>query len=120
MTNCTHEFCHCTYTLQVPLGSLVELILVDEGVTFDATHPFHIHGTDFRVVAMERLASTTTVEQIKAMDETGLIRRNLFDAPIKDTVAVPDGGYTIVRFMATNPGRIPFLFCRSVLEGHSN
>lgn len=77
-----------------------------EGVTFDATHPFHIHGTDFRVVAMERIASNVTVDHIKALDANGLIQRNLIDAPIKDTVAVPDGGYTIVRFVANNPGLI--------------
>ncbi|KZS15189.1 Laccase 2 [Daphnia magna] len=104
VVNCQQEFCDCTYTLQIPLGSLVELILIDKGVTFDATHPFHIHGSAFHVVAMERVASNVTVDQIKLMDQKGHIRRNLVDAPVKDTVAVPDGGYTIVRFMATNPG----------------
>jgi hypothetical protein len=44
------------------------------------------------------------------MDENGLIRRNLVDAPKKDTVPIPDGGYTITRFMATNPGRNVLLF----------
>lgn len=73
-------------------------------MTFDATHPFHIHGSAFHVVAMERIASNVTVEQIQVMDESGHIRRNLVDAPVKDTVAVPDGGYTIVRFIASNPG----------------
>ena len=55
---------------------------------------------------MERIASNVTVEHIKALDANGLIQRNLIDAPIKDTVAVPDGGYTIVRFLANNPGLI--------------
>lgn len=54
---------------------------------------------------MERVASNVTVDQIKYMDMNGLIKRNLVDAPIKDTVAVPDGGYTIVRFVASNPGK---------------
>lgn len=53
---------------------------------------------------MERVASIVTVDQIKTMDQDGLITRNLIDAPIKDTVAVPDGGYTIIRFVAKNPG----------------
>lgn len=130
VANCETEFCDCTYTLQIPLGSLVELILIDEGtikpschvmrnkintlfhsgVTFDATHPFHIHGSAFHVVAMERVASNVTVDQIKEMDRNGLIKRNLVDAPIKDTVAVPDGGYTIVRFVATNPGNFIIFF----------
>lgn len=55
---------------------------------------------------MERVASNVSVDQIRDMDENGQIRRNLIDAPIKDTVAVPDGGYTIIRFVATNPGSL--------------
>lgn len=74
-------------------------------MTFDATHPFHIHGSAFRVVAMNRLGTNTTVDFVKQMDTDGLIERNLVDAPIKDTASVPDGGYTIVRFIADNPGR---------------
>lgn len=55
---------------------------------------------------MERVASNVSVDQIRDMDENGQIRRNLIDAPVKDTVAVPDGGYTIIRFVATNPGSL--------------
>jgi hypothetical protein len=29
---------------------------IDEGVPFDVSHPFHMHGTSFYVVAMERHA----------------------------------------------------------------
>lgn len=60
---------------------------------------------------MERVANNVTADQIQAMDQNGFIKRNLVDAPIKDTVAVPDGGYTIVRFIASNPGdlTVPFL-----------
>ncbi len=38
------------------------------------------------------------------MDKRGEISRNLEDPPLKDTVSVPDGGFTIVRFHADNPG----------------
>lgn len=86
------------------LNTVVELILVDKGVTFDANHPFHLHGNTFRVIAMERLGNTTTVEEIKELDRKGLIQRKLSKAPVKDTVTVPDGGYTILRFHANNPG----------------
>lgn len=53
---------------------------------------------------MQRLGRNITLDQVKNMDANGKIKRNLVNAPIKDTVPVPDGGYTIVRFMATNPG----------------
>lgn len=33
VANCEKEFCDCTYTLEIPLGSLVELILIDEGMS---------------------------------------------------------------------------------------
>lgn len=32
------------------------------------------------------------------------IQRKLKGAPVKDTVTVPDGGYTVIRFVANNPG----------------
>jgi len=76
------------------------------GVPYDANHPFHLHGYQFRVVAMEKIGSTATVAEVKELDRQGLIRRKLARAPLKDTVTVPDGGYTIVRFHADNPGKM--------------
>ena len=38
------------------------------------------------------------------MDERGEIKRNLVNPPLKDTVMVPDGGFTVLRFLADNPG----------------
>lgn len=80
------------------------MVVIDEGVTFDASHPMHLHGYSFRVVAMEKLGLSTSLEEVKAMDEAGNITRNLNAAPLKDTVIVPDGGFTILRFEADNPG----------------
>lgn len=54
---------------------------------------------------MERVGKNVTVDQIKKLDSEGLIKRKLSHAPIKDTVTVPDGGYTVVRFHANNPGK---------------
>lgn len=53
---------------------------------------------------MERLGNHTTAEDIEKMNKNGLIKRNLQSAPLKDTVTVPDGGFTILRFLADNPG----------------
>ncbi|XP_015589578.1 L-ascorbate oxidase isoform X2 [Cephus cinctus] len=102
--DCDKDFCVCTHVLQVKLGNVVELVLVDKGFTYDANHPFHLHGHRFRVVAMEKVGKNVTVEEVKELDRKGLIRRKLDRAPFKDTVTVPDGGYTIVRFHADNPG----------------
>ena len=38
------------------------------------------------------------------MDNRKEIKRNLVNPPIKDSVVVPDGGFTIIRFLADNPG----------------
>lgn len=64
-----------------------------------------------------QLNSSTTAEEVKALDRSGLIKRNLNKAIVKDTVNVPDGGYTIIRFHANNPGtnyhiKRPFLQLR--------
>uniref|UniRef100_A0A1I8QBH6 Uncharacterized protein n=1 Tax=Stomoxys calcitrans TaxID=35570 RepID=A0A1I8QBH6_STOCA len=102
--DCRVEFCKCHHVLQVPLNAIVEMIIVDEGFTYDANHPFHLHGNAFRVVGMERLGSNVTIEMIKQLDRYNLLKRNLISPPVKDTVTIPDGGYTIIRFEAYNPG----------------
>nr|XP_053649016.1 uncharacterized protein LOC128700086 [Cherax quadricarinatus] len=73
-------------------------------VVYWANHPFHLHGHAFQVLAMGRLGENTTLRKVQEMDAAGLIERNFDRPPIKDTVTVPDGGYTIVRFIASNPG----------------
>lgn len=102
--DCKAKYCECTHRLKVALGDVVELILIDEGVIFNANHPMHLHGYKFRVIGMDRLNESTSLEEVKALDKAGQLRRKLTRAPLKDTVTVPDGGYTIVRFKADNPG----------------
>lgn len=80
--------------------------MIDAGFAFDANHPFHLHGHTFRVVAMEKIGSNVTLEEVARLDEQGYIKKNLEDPPVKDTVTVPDGGYTILRFRASNPGKL--------------
>ncbi|KAH8334541.1 hypothetical protein KR059_011251, partial [Drosophila kikkawai] len=102
--DCRTQFCKCHHVLQVPLGAVVELIIVDEGFQYYANHPFHLHGNAFRVMGLERLGENVTIEMIKQLDQFNLLKRNLVNPPVKDTVTIPDGGYTIIRFEASNPG----------------
>lgn len=41
---------------------------------------------------------------VKLMDKMGKLKRNFDAPPLKDTVIIPPGGYTILRFYANNPG----------------
>lgn len=60
------------------------------------SHPMHLHGYSFQVIDMgtrDQLANGTT----------GFT--NATHTPVlKDTVAVPSGGFVRIRFKATNPG----------------
>ena len=44
------------------------------------------------------------MEKIKILNEAGNITRNLDNPPLKDTVSVPDAGFSLIRFVANNPG----------------
>lgn len=60
---------------------------------------------------MEKIGKNTTVAEVKELDRQNLIHRKLKRAPLKDTVTVPDGGYTIVRFYTDNPGEMIHSAC---------
>lgn len=55
---------------------------------------------------MDRLGQSVDLDTVKALDKANMLKRNLTRPPIKDTVTVPDGGYTILRVHASNPGNI--------------
>ena len=111
------DFCQCTHLLQVELGDVVEIVLIDEGYAYDVAHPFHLHGFAFYIVAMERHGSNLshigpapgqgnwiTRDYVQELNKHGKIVKNLENPPSKDTVAVPDAGFTIIRFVADNIG----------------
>ncbi|XP_038051054.1 laccase-2-like [Patiria miniata] len=102
--HCEVEYCECTHVLEIKLGKVVELVLIDKGLVFDGAHPMHLHGYRFQVLAMDNLGDATSVEEVKRLDEAGNITRRYLNAPLKDTIPVPDGGYVVVRFKADNPG----------------
>lgn len=72
------------------------------------SHPFHLHGYSFVVVGTGR-SPDTNIKKINLkhaldLDRRGLLHRHFNLPPYKDTIAVPNNGYVIMRFRADNPG----------------
>lgn len=80
------RFKHCD-------DDVIQLVLQDTGTVTTENHPMHLHGYDFYVVAFgEGNYNPTTA------------RLNLVDPPAMNTVAVPVGGWAVIRFVADNAG----------------
>jgi len=113
---CYENSCFCSNVFGFEVGQVVELIMVNEhNGPGNGGHPMHLHGYTFRLVGMEKLADSTHVEEVKAMNEAGLLPRKLLSPSHRDTVNVPDGGYAIYRFKTDNPG---FWAIHCHVEGH--
>lgn len=74
------------------------------------SHPFHLHGYGFNVIGIGR-SPDTNVKKINLkhaldLDRRGLLHRQYNLPPLKDTIAVPNNGYVVLRFRADNPGKI--------------
>lgn len=72
------------------------------------SHPFHLHGYAFKVIGIGR-SPDTNVKKINLkhaldLDRRGLLHRQYNLPPSKDTIAVPNNGYVVLRFRADNPG----------------
>ena len=80
-------------------GANVQLILQDTGTLFFEGHPMHLHGQNFFVVGYGVGTYNAATDPAKF---------NLVDPPSVNTVAVPFGGWTAIRFQANNPGKIKF------------
>lgn len=72
------------------------------------SHPFHLHGYAFNVIGIGR-SPDNNVRKINLkhaldLDRQGLLHRQFNLPPGKDTIAVPNNGYVVLRFRADNPG----------------
>ncbi|MEX2319626.1 MAG: multicopper oxidase domain-containing protein, partial [Bauldia sp.] len=70
--------------LEVAAGERVEVTMIDQTTM---SHPMHLHGHHFQVVAIDG---------------------ERFDGAMRDTVLVPSGGRVTIAFDADNPGRWAF------------
>ncbi|XP_047512299.1 laccase-5 isoform X2 [Pieris napi] len=105
--NCAVD-CRCTHMIDVPLNSIVEIVLVDEVQSPNLSHPFHLHGTSYSVIGMGR-SPDKNIKKINLkhaldLDRKGLLHRQYDLPPLKDTLAVPNNGYVVLRLKADNPG----------------
>lgn len=80
---------------KLAFNSTVELVLQDTNLLTVESHPFHLHGYNFFVVG-------TGVGNFNP--KTDPAKYNLVDPPERNTVSVPTGGWTAIRFRADNPG----------------
>ncbi|CAG2054218.1 unnamed protein product [Timema podura] len=100
--------CMCTHKVDIPLNAVVEIVLVDEVQQPNLSHPFHLHGYAFNVIGMgrspDRNVKKINLKHALDLDRRGLLHRQFNLPPGKDTIAVPNNGYVVLRFRADNPG----------------
>ncbi|KAH0561522.1 laccase-5-like isoform X1 [Cotesia glomerata] len=102
--------CSCTHVQNVPLNSIVEVIIYDKQRLPTLNHPFHLHGGNFYVLDMGSLPeqdnlSESDIEKVMARHQKRLRLHKGYDRPsAKDSIIVPQGGWVIFRFRADNPG----------------
>ncbi|XP_066356565.1 laccase-25-like isoform X1 [Miscanthus floridulus] len=84
----------------------VEMVLQNTRLIAKESHPMHLHGFNFFVLA----------QGFGNYDEaTATPQFNLVNPQERNTVAVPTGGWAVIRFVANNPG-MWFMHCH--FEAH--
>lgn len=76
-------------------GETVQLVLQGTSIFTAENHPIHLHGYDFYILA-EGFGNFNP--------GTDNAKFNLIDPPLRNTASVPVGGWTVIRFVADNPG----------------
>ncbi|OIW00817.1 hypothetical protein TanjilG_25935 [Lupinus angustifolius] len=96
-----------TKLYRLSFNSTVQLVIQDTGIIAPENHPVHLHGFNFFVIG-RGLGNYNPKTDTKNF--------NLDDPVERNTVGVPAGGWTAIRFRADNPG-VWFLHCH--LEVHT-
>ncbi|RWW40192.1 hypothetical protein BHE74_00054411 [Ensete ventricosum] len=95
-----------TRLYRVPYNASVQLVLQDTGIIGPENHPIHLHGYNFFVVG----------RGVGNYDpKSSPSNFNLVDPIERNTIGVPSGGWTAIRFRADNPGacvRLSLWQCR--------
>ncbi|XP_022971405.1 laccase-4-like [Cucurbita maxima] len=96
-----------TKLYKLKYNSTVELVLQDTGIVTPENHPIHLHGFNFFEVGRGVGNFNPKTDPKKF---------NLVDPVERNTIGVPSGGWTAIRFRADNPG-VWFMHCH--LEIHT-
>ncbi|TMS32895.1 hypothetical protein L596_000689 [Steinernema carpocapsae] len=121
--------CACYYYYNFPLNGIVQLTMYNmfksDMLLDDTAHTMHLHGTHFYVMKQgfpdynRKGIMNVTNKDIPCNDKTwqcnglewtnknwlnGNVQGMNKNPSLRDTVVVPSGGYTVIRFRATNPG----------------
>ncbi|KAK2982751.1 hypothetical protein RJ640_025167, partial [Escallonia rubra] len=91
-----------TKLYKLKYGSKVQIVLQDTAIISTEDHPIHLHGYHFYVVGQGFGNFNPGRDASKF---------NLIDPPQRNTINVPVGGWSVIRFVADNPGR-----CQSLLH----
>ncbi|KAK1271268.1 Laccase-24 [Acorus gramineus] len=84
-----------TTVKRVRFGATVEMVLQNTALVGIENHPIHLHGFNFFVLA-QGFGNYNTKEDWKKF--------NLIDPQVRNTIAVPTGGWAVIRFVTNNPG----------------
>lgn len=84
-----------TKVVVLPFNASVEVVMQDTSIIVAESHPLHLHGFNFFVVAQGFGNFDPNKDPAKF---------NLVDPAERNTVGVPSGGWVAIRFLADNPG----------------
>ncbi|KAI3952398.1 hypothetical protein MKX01_005265 [Papaver californicum] len=84
-----------TRVKKVKFNSIVEIVLQNTALLSPESHPMHLHGFNFHVLA-QGVGNYNHKKDRKKFNYVNPQERN--------TIAVPTGGWAVIRFRANNPG----------------
>ncbi|KAL7229228.1 hypothetical protein ACSBR2_007848 [Camellia fascicularis] len=84
-----------TKVYKLKYGATVQLVLQGTSIFTAENHPIHLHGYDFYIIAQGFGNFNPSRDTSKF---------NLVDPPLRNTASVPVGGWSVIRFVADNPG----------------
>ncbi|KAI8556787.1 hypothetical protein RHMOL_Rhmol05G0282400 [Rhododendron molle] len=90
-----------TRVTKLNYNSTVQIVFQNTALVGQQSHPIHLHGFNFYVLA-QGFGNYDPV--------TGPKMFNLINPQIRNTVGVPVGGWTVIRFRANNPGMFLLLY----------